>query len=177
MHDVANLQSLFNTLFAEQENTILVKGDDEPIYLPADKHCKQHRIVFAHGFFASALHEIAHWCIAGNERRQLQDYGYWYEAERDIEAQQQFAAVEAKPQALEWIFSQACQFRFVLSIDNLSAPRQAFSYFKNAVLEEVEHYQQQGLPKRAELWYNTLSAHFNCPKDYRQIDFSTMDVY
>lgn len=177
MHDVATLQRLFNRQFAEQENTILVKGDDEPVYLPADKQCEHHRIVFAHGFFASALHEIAHWCIAGHARRQLQDYGYWYEAERDLVTQQQFAAVEAKPQALEWIFSQACQFRFVLSIDNLSAPRQAFAYFKDSVLEQVKYYQQQGLPNRAQLWYNALSEHFNCPEYYKHIDFSTIEVY
>ncbi|WP_411546223.1 elongation factor P hydroxylase [Klebsiella pneumoniae] len=70
---------------AEEFNTRLIKGDDEPIFcypradLPADDDfyplTPYHRrsrdclprghdvssIVFAHGFFASALHEISHW--------------------------------------------------------------------------------------------------------------------
>ncbi|MGC6745047.1 elongation factor P hydroxylase [Escherichia coli] len=46
-------------------NTRLIKGDDEPIYLPADAEVPYNRIVFAHGFYASAIHEISHWCIAG----------------------------------------------------------------------------------------------------------------
>ncbi|MDI8993212.1 elongation factor P hydroxylase, partial [Salmonella enterica subsp. enterica serovar Anatum] len=41
------------------------------IYLPADAQVPYHRIVFAHGFYASALHEISHWCIAGKARREL----------------------------------------------------------------------------------------------------------
>ncbi|PPS58814.1 hypothetical protein CRX72_23640 [Pantoea sp. BRM17] len=56
----------------------LIKGDDEPIYLPADAESPWHRVVFAHGFYASALHEISHWCIAGDARRQQVDFGYWY---------------------------------------------------------------------------------------------------
>src|SRR5690606_39383874 len=47
-------------------------------YLPASEPDGLARVVFAHGFFASALHEIAHWCIAGDYRRTLHDYGYWY---------------------------------------------------------------------------------------------------
>ncbi len=29
-------------------------------------------------FFASALHEISHWCVAGKARREQVDFGYWY---------------------------------------------------------------------------------------------------
>jgi elongation factor P hydroxylase len=73
-----DLIHLFNQTFAESENTHLVKGQSEPIYLPANDQVNYHRIIFAHGFFASALHEIAHWCVAGQARRLLEDYGYWY---------------------------------------------------------------------------------------------------
>lgn len=47
---------LFDALFADQE-VQLVRGQHEPEYFPATK---EHfaRIEFAHGFFASALHEI-----------------------------------------------------------------------------------------------------------------------
>ena len=68
-----------------------------PIYLPADAAHPRHRIIFARGFYASALHEpeIAHWCIAGEQRRLLElittDYGYWYEPDgRDAITQAAF---------------------------------------------------------------------------------------
>lgn len=64
-HHYEQLIEIFNGCFAEEFNTRLIKGDDEPIYLPADAQVPYHRIVFAHGFYASALHEISHWCIAG----------------------------------------------------------------------------------------------------------------
>lgn len=35
-------------------------------------------IVFAHRFYASALNEISHWCIAGKECRKWVDFGYLY---------------------------------------------------------------------------------------------------
>ncbi len=56
--DVQRLIEVFNRCFAVSHNTLLVSGDDEPVYLPADEQCEYHRIIFAHGFFASALHEI-----------------------------------------------------------------------------------------------------------------------
>ncbi|WP_424510154.1 elongation factor P hydroxylase [Psychrobacter sp.] len=50
------LIQLFNILFADQQ-VILVRSNDEPEYFPAQND-KPARIEFAHGFFASALHEI-----------------------------------------------------------------------------------------------------------------------
>src|SRR4051812_38971252 len=104
----SDLINLFNSLFADSEQTILVAGEAEPIYLPKSFGQASHQIVFANYFFSSALHEIAHWCIAGKERRQLPDYGYWYQPDgRNISEQIHFETVEVKPQALEWIFSVA----------------------------------------------------------------------
>ena len=56
---------IFNQTFYRTHNTKLVSGDDEPLYLPASEKCNYHQIIFAHGYFASALHEIAHWLVAG----------------------------------------------------------------------------------------------------------------
>src|SRR5690625_7277938 len=67
---VARLIELFNQGVGQRHGTRLVRGGEEPVYLPADARCRHHRIVFAHGYFASALHELAHWCIAGAARRQ-----------------------------------------------------------------------------------------------------------
>ena len=74
--------------FFQAFNTKLIKGGDEPFYSPADEKFAYHRIIFAHGYYASALHEISHWCMAGKERRLLEDFGYWYMPDgRDAEQQ------------------------------------------------------------------------------------------
>ncbi len=50
------LIQLFDNLFANQQ-VILARSDGEPEYFPAQNDIPA-RIEFAHGFFASALHEI-----------------------------------------------------------------------------------------------------------------------
>ena len=61
-HHYQQLIDLFDSCFAEEFNTRLIKGDDEPIYLPADDETPYHRIVFAHGFFASASSSAVSCC-------------------------------------------------------------------------------------------------------------------
>ena len=63
----------FNHWFSHL-NVTLVRGDFEPEYFPATE-TEAARIQFAHGFFNSALHEISHWSIAGEQRRLLPDLG------------------------------------------------------------------------------------------------------
>ena len=58
IHYYQDLIRLFDHSFAKIENTRLIKGSDEPVYLPANEKNSYHQIVFAHGYFASALHEI-----------------------------------------------------------------------------------------------------------------------
>ena len=92
-----DLITLFDTTFYALYNTRLIKGTDEPIYIPSSEYCNYNQIVFAHGYFASALHEISHWCLAGSSRRLLEDYGYWYIPDgRDHQQQAQFESVEIK---------------------------------------------------------------------------------
>ena len=152
--EVDQLIALFNRLFSESENTRLVRGDGEPVYLPADETCGFHRIVFAHGFFNSALHEVAHWCVAGPERRLLEDFGYWYEPDgRTLEQQLLFEQVEVKPQALEWIFAKSCGRPFRVSADNLSLTESGVVHddgpFRQRVHQEVMRRLKAGLPPRA----------------------------
>ena len=156
--DVDDLILLFNRLFKESENTILVKGDDEPIYLPADDDSPYNRVVFAHGYFTSALHEISHWCIAGEERRKQVDFGYWYEPDgRTIEQQQSFEKVEIKPQALEWIFSIAAGIRFNISADNLSGESSPTAgVFKQSVQKQSLAYLNGDMPRNAQTFINEL---------------------
>ena len=129
---VAWLIRQFNHCFRDH-NTILAHSPDEPEYLPATAQ-QPAQILFAHGFFASALHEISHWCIAGAERRKLPDLGYWYAPDgRTLEQQQLFEQVEIKPQALEWLFTVACDRPFRVSLDNLNGDAGDGSTFKDNV--------------------------------------------
>lgn len=158
------LIELFDGLFRERYNTILVLGQSEPVYLPADDQSPHHRVIFAHGYFASALHEIAHWCIAGAKRRRQEDYGYWYRPDgRTQQEQVAFEQVEIKPQALEWIFSVAAGHPFVFSADNLTGNSSASHSFKRAVWEQVQTFLREGLPKRASLFAHALRRHFGTP--------------
>ncbi|WEJ61822.1 elongation factor P hydroxylase [Thiomicrorhabdus lithotrophica] len=160
-HSPETLVKLFNQTFINTYNTELICCEEEPIYRPTDKQHPHHRIIFAHGFFASALHEISHWCVAGKERRLLEDFGYWYEPDgRSEERQAEFEQVEVKPQALEWIFSQSANFEFHFSADNIALNNQPSEPFKQAVYQQVKRYIEHGLPKRAQMWSNTLIHHY-----------------
>ena len=162
-HDYRDLIHIFDGSFAAY-NTRLIRGDGEPVYLPADQNCDFHRIEFAHGFYSSGLHEIAHWCIAGEKRRLLEDYGYWYCPDgRDTQQQAAFEKVEVKPQALEWCFSVACGLPFKVSTDNLNgAPVDRFA-FQDKVFHQVDAYLRQGLPSRAARLVQALQAFYQTP--------------
>lgn len=163
-HHYQTLINLVETLFFTAFNTRLVKGDDEPIYLPANEECNYHRIVFAHGFFASALHEIAHWCVAGSKRRLKVDFGYWYCPDgRNAEQQAKFEVVEIKPQALEWCFCIAAGFPFQVSVDNLSGEGGDRFAFQEKVHLQVQQYLKYGIPKRAQMFINGLHSTFKTP--------------
>jgi elongation factor P hydroxylase len=162
--DYQVLIDIFNRLFLPTYNTELVAGDDEPIYRPADAEHAHHRIIFAHGFYASALHEIAHWCVAGAERRLLEDFGYWYKPDgRTALEQAEFERVEVKPQAYEWIFNQAAGRRFHFSADNLSAGLGASDAFKQNVLARVHALLAEGLPPRVQMLVTALQNHYGTP--------------
>ena len=72
--DAAQLVALFNRAFEATDNTVLQGGADEPYYVPGQPSC----IYFRADYARSALHEVAHWCVAGVRRRRFPDYGYWY---------------------------------------------------------------------------------------------------
>lgn len=177
VHDYRDLIRIFDHCFADSENTRLQKGEAEPIYLPADQDCDFHRIIFAHGFFASALHEVAHWCIAGCARRQQVDFGYWYQPDGRTAAQQRvFEQVEVKPQALEWIFSTACRKVFRVSADNLSGETSDGNAFKQAVYQQVLSYCACGLPPRAERFRAALAACYGTDHSLLPASYSRGDI-
>lgn len=164
-HHYPQLIAIFDRCFQDDFQTRLIKGDDEPIYLPADAESPWHRVVFAHGFYASALHEISHWCIAGEARRQLVDFGYWYCPDgRDAATQNQFESVEIKPQALEWLFSRAAGFPFNVSCDNLEGDCEPDRIaFQRKVHQQVISYLQNGIPARPARFIDALRAYYKTP--------------
>lgn len=140
----------FNHWFSHH-NVILVRGDFEPEYFPAETGLPA-RIQFAHGFFNSALHEISHWTIAGEQRRLLPDLGYWYAPDGRSQAQQSlFEQVEIKPQAIEWLFATAFGRKFRVSLDNLTGDGGDGTRFKDNVYAQVQQYfsGQAKLPRDA----------------------------
>ncbi|HEY7773062.1 MAG TPA: elongation factor P hydroxylase [Marinagarivorans sp.] len=178
-HHYSDLIALFDACFLSEFNTRLVRGRDEPIYIPrglaVDGYHKQdfHQIVFAHGFFRSALHEIAHWLVAGDQRRMQLDYGYWYAPDgRNAQQQAKFEQVEVAPQALEWILTKACAHPFAVSVDNLSGEATDSTAFKRAVLKRVQALQQCGLSARAGSFRKAVAQFYGTPLPLQGIHFS-----
>ena len=161
----------FNRGFSASEGTILVGGADEPYYEPGSPNI----IYFREDFVRSALHEVAHWCVAGAARRTLPDYGYWYAPDgRDESQQTAFYGVEVKPQSVEKAFCMALGIPFKVSVDNLSVSLSdpAIVEFAAAVEEQFEIMMIDGLPDRAELFRRTLSEVAPCPD---RLQVSTSD--
>ena len=195
IHCSIDLEGIFQACFAKTHNTTLVGGNDEPLYMPKLDNQGLHTIYYRFDYFSSALHEIAHWCIAGDAKRMLVDYGYWYEPDgRNAQQQKAFMQVEVKPQAIEKAFSIASGVDFRVSMDNIEADNdnkellasqgdslpidlkqntrtdhvsdaEAESIFKEAVDQQYKHYLQHAFPSRAQTFINALSNHYGSPRD------------
>lgn len=183
-HKYQDLILLFNDTFFEEFNTRLIKGSDEPLYLPAncvsditslpDESCAYHQVIFARGYYASAFHEISHWCQAGAARRLLEDFGYWYIPDGRNETQQKkFEQVEVIPQAIEWAFNVAAQRKFHVSSDNLNGFQADTNSFKKKVFQQVQVFLANGFPARANQFIETLAHFYNTPLPLTIESFST----
>ncbi|SEI71271.1 hypothetical protein SAMN05421831_10853 [Allopseudospirillum japonicum] len=164
-YQAEDLIQLFNQCFLQTYRTRLAASEGEPLYLPAADPQGTHQILFAYGYFRSALHEISHWCIAGSARRLQEDYGYWYAPDGRTKAQQAaFARVEVNPQALELILTTATGHPFCVSLDNLASPPTASEYqsFQLAVYQKAVAYLQTptSLPARGATFFHALCAHY-----------------
>jgi len=164
MHQISDLISLFDNTFYQNYQTRLIRGDDEPIYLPADKEHHFHRIIFAHGYYASGMHEISHWLIAGEKRRLIEDYGYWYCPDgRTAKEQAEFEKVEIKPQAIEWALCIAAGFKFNVSADNLNGEQPCRMMFQNKVHNQVLKYLESGFCQRTQQLLKAFSDFYQTP--------------
>jgi elongation factor P hydroxylase len=166
------LEIIFNRIFSVSENTLLISGGEEPIYLPVSEIENVNKIISTRDYFSSALHEVSHWCLAGVERRKLVDYGYWYEPDgRTLEQQRLFEQAEIKPQALEWLFTLAAGGKFRLSVDNVNqAEMRASNEFGLNVYDQALRYLELGLPERAQQFLDALLSHFQPATSSSKVD-------
>ena len=72
---VRQIIAVFERCFTEQYATRLCGGAEEPLYLPK-QGATLARLHFRSDYAASALHEVAHWCLAGTERRRCV-FAFW----------------------------------------------------------------------------------------------------
>jgi len=152
VHNELNLESLvavFDRSVGHACNTRLQGGAHEPLYTPGELNGGQSVIYFRSDYLSSALHEVSHWCIAGPERRRREDYGYWYKGHRGAPEQRDFEAVEARPQALEWIMSNAAGIPFRVSCDNFDDQALDMTGFRQMVRREVPGFLKRMPPRAA----------------------------
>jgi hypothetical protein len=171
--------AVFEDCFFRSHYTRLAGGAPEPFYEPP-RAGNPARICFREDYAASALHEVAHWCIAGAERRRQVDYGYWYADDgRSHADQQRFEQVEARPQALEWCFSQAAQLRFRLSLDNLDSPPDISDRrrFAHAVCAAAAMLRRDGLPPRAQRFFAALAEASDSGVTLPTLAFDTEELW
>jgi elongation factor P hydroxylase len=149
-----------NAAVLHSYNTRLVGGFDEPFYRAA-VNGQPAEIRFTRDYARSALHELAHWCVAGEQRRRLDDYGYWYAPDgRDAQQQQLFFRVEVQPQAIEKHFCYALGLTFDVSVDNLNNPDiNGLESFRQAVDGQFLQFSRDGLPTRAASIATRLAQH------------------
>ena len=174
------LEDVFAQCFSDTHNTRLTGGFDEPLYKPACNERKVHEIRYREDFFSSALHEVAHWCIAGTARRLQTDFGYWYTPDGRSEAQQQaFERVEYQPQALEWFFSKACGHPFRISVDNLEGrcgDSGSDIGFEHRVILQADTWLRQGLPADGSVFFQALCTEFGTHSDLSALGFFAAEL-
>ncbi|RKS87523.1 hypothetical protein DES39_0758 [Orbus hercynius] len=141
------LIQLFSTVFPDLE---IKGGADEPFY-EASKNDTKAILYFRSNYPRSLLHELCHYCLAGDRRRQLDDFGYWYfPCGRTADQQLQFEQVEARPQGLEKLMCETIGITFIPSLDDFSGRPSSTDFLRR--LDEA--YQEMKLtppptPKKA----------------------------
>jgi elongation factor P hydroxylase len=160
--NISDLKIIFEKTFGKEYNIELIYGAEEPFYKASNSIEEKNQLICREDFFASALHEISHWCVAGTKRRKMDDFGYWYNPDgRNLEQQKSFEEVEVKPQAIELAFSEACKYPFKVSVDNLSLEKYDATYFNDRVNDQYKSFKLNGFPKRANLFIFALKNYYS----------------
>lgn len=130
------LMSGFSEIFPD----LTIKGGAEEPFYEASKSSSMAVLYFRSNYPRSLLHEISHYCLAGERRRQIDDFGYWYSpCGRPQEEQERFEAVEARPQGLEKALCEIIGIKFSPSLDDFSGrpPSQAFLHELDRSYQEM----------------------------------------
>ncbi|WP_133504252.1 elongation factor P hydroxylase [Marinomonas balearica] len=144
-----DVESVFHECFFNEFNTLLVGEAEEPFYR-ASVNGEPARIEYRYDYISSALHETAHWCVAGTQRRMQDDFGYWYEPDsRSLALQKVFEDVEVLPQSYECFFQWALGREFRVSSDNLALPDYDSTPFQHRVLDKV-YTLMSNIPERVQ---------------------------
>lgn len=156
--DCKQIKAVFEGLFHDSHRICLISGAVEPLYLPAGEGRLFNELFHAHDYAASALHEIAHWCLARPEQLLQRDWGHWYQPDgRTAEQQRVFEQAEARVQGLEWILCVAAGLRFRPSTDNLSGAVTDDMPFREAIHARTLRYCREGLPGPAAMLVKALA--------------------
>jgi elongation factor P hydroxylase len=154
--DAEAIAVVFNATFAARFATVMLGGAEEPLYLPGTNGVPA-RILYRSDFAASALHEAAHWCIAGPLRRRHVDYGYGYvPPPRPAAARRAFFDAERDVQALECAFAESAGLPFRISADDFAATAHERDVFAAAVARRCAEQRSGALPARAMLFSAAL---------------------
>jgi elongation factor P hydroxylase len=155
-----DIVDVFARCFWLSHATQLVGGAAEPLYQPSARAGEPHRLFYRENFAASALHETAHWCIAGSARRTQVDFGYVYnQPPRSARAQAAFFAAELKVQALEQVFCAAAGLVFVPSADQIGVNLNEFRQQLETYQSELKGWMKNSGDRRAQKFEQALLRH------------------
>lgn len=159
MLDCEEIKSAFEKEFGQSHNIRLQGGAEEPLYLPARPGQVHNQLIYTRDYPASALHELAHWCLASTAQLALKDWGHWYTPDgRTAEQQRTFQRAEARVQAIEWLLSLGAGRPFRESSDNLSGEAIDDSDFKDQIYQCALRFCAQGVPERAGQLFDAFAA-------------------
>ena len=156
MLDDQQIVAVFNDCFRATFAVELSGGASEPLYTPAADG-QPAKLAYRENFAASALHEAAHWCLAGETRRQQVDLGLDYiPPPRSPSQQLAFQHAEERTQALESVFAEAAGVKFTVSTDNLDWSDAEFEDRVLARRKDLRSWMQSPAGERAAIFYKAL---------------------
>ncbi|WP_392564924.1 elongation factor P hydroxylase [Orbus wheelerorum] len=124
MKNTLNDDELCRSLIQRLSNVfpdLIIKGGAEEPFYEAPKGDAKAILYFRSNYPRSLLHELCHYCLSGEKRRQLDDFGYWYyPCGRTADEQLLFEQVEARPQGLEKLMCEIVGITFIPSLDDFS---------------------------------------------------------
>ncbi len=164
------LARLFDHTFSARYAVYMRGGATEPLYLPAIAQ-QPAQLVYTYDYPSSVLHEAAHWCLAGAQRRRSVDFGFAYvpTAARSAQDQVAFEAAEVRTQAIEWRLSLAAGVAFRLSVDSIGRNRRPFL---ERVVQEVQRRLRDGWPRRVQRFAAVLADALGGVADPNWSDFA-----